>query len=61
MNGIFPVLEDLALTVEYPVADEEPDCPRLPQSFQAPRLRNLELAQVGDVVVEGLHLLWEQG
>ena len=65
MNGPFPVLEHLALCVEYPDIDEdedesegnEIDCPRLPPTFQAPHLQYLDLNRVGNLGEEGLPLL----
>ncbi|KAI9508966.1 hypothetical protein F5148DRAFT_1283443 [Russula earlei] len=44
MDGPFPALEELSLAVEIPDADEdeseddEPECPRLPQTFRAPSI-----------------------
>ena len=67
MNGPFPVLEHLALCVEYPDMDEDEDedesegnetnCPRLPPTFQAPHLQYLDLNRVGNLGEEGLPLL----
>jgi len=65
MNGLFPVLEHLVLCVEYPDIDEDEDesesnesnCPRLPPTFQAPRLQYLDLNRVGNLGEEGLPLL----
>ena len=57
MNGPFPLLDHLGLFID---ADEnesegwELDCPRFPQSFQAPHLRHLSLSRVGDVTEVGL-------
>jgi hypothetical protein len=62
MNGTFPVLEELALSVlqdadEDESEDDEIDCLQLPQAFQAPHLRCLELNGVGYVADRGLPLL----
>jgi len=61
MNGPFPLLDDLGLCTEPsdPSADDSDKLgyPRLPQSFQAPHLRQLDLTRVGDVIEVGLPLL----
>jgi len=63
MNGPFLLLEDLELFIEHSNADEDesegdkPGRPRLPQSFQAPHLRQLDLSRVGDVTEVRLPLL----
>jgi hypothetical protein len=63
MNGPFPLLGKLVLcTVPSDPGDDESegdmlDSPRLPQSFQAPHLRHLDLTGVGDVTAVGLPLL----
>ena len=59
MNRPFPVLEDLTLSSEFSGAGgpDEPSYPRLPQTFQAPHLRQLDLNRVGDVTEVGLSLL----
>jgi hypothetical protein len=59
MNGTFPVLEKLALTVLHCAYEEasEDECPRLPPAFQAPHLRCLVLNGVGYVADRGLPLL----
>ena len=46
MNGPFPKLEDLALSVKYNGWGEPPNCPRFPSAFEAPRLRHLNLNQI---------------
>lgn len=65
MNGTFPVLEHLMLRVEYSDIDDDDDesegnetyCPRLPSTFQAPRLQYLDLNRVGNLGEAGLPLL----
>jgi len=63
MNGPFLLLDHLGLFTQHSNADKDesegdkPDSPRLPQSFQAPHLRQLDLSRVGDVTEVGLPLL----
>ncbi|KAI0249132.1 hypothetical protein BJV78DRAFT_724832 [Lactifluus subvellereus] len=63
MDGLFPLLEVLVLVAQYHDEDEddidndEQNCPRLPQTFQAPNLCHLDLVRVGDVVEPQLPLL----
>ena len=63
MNGPFLLLDHLGLFTQHSNADKDesegdkPDRPRLPQSFQAPHLRQLDLSRVGDVTEVGLPLL----
>jgi len=59
MDGPFPVLEDLTLSSEFSGVGgpDEPNSPRLPQTFQAPHLRQLDMNRVGDITVVGLPLL----
>jgi len=63
MNGSFPVLEHLTLSVDHSDTDEDErdsylfDHARLPQAFQAPHLRHLDLNRVGDVAQVDLPLL----
>jgi hypothetical protein len=57
MNGPFPLLDHLGLFIDADRNEsegDELDCPRLPQSFQAPHLRHLGLSRVGDVTEVGL-------
>jgi len=63
MNGPFLLLDDLGILLnsQTPMRIEsegnKPDCPRLPQSFHTPHLRQLDLSRVGDVTKVGLPLL----
>ena len=60
MNGPFPMLDYLDLFINTDGREsesEELDRPRLPRSFQAPRLLHLGLSRVGDVTEVGLSLL----
>ena len=63
MNGPFLLLDHLGLCIEDSDADEgesegdKLDCPGLPESFQAPHLRQLNLSQVVDATGVGLSLL----
>ena len=63
MNGPFPVLEHLALSVDHSSTNEDErdnymfDHAQLPQAFQAPNLRHLDLNRVGDVAQVDLPLL----
>ena len=43
MNEPFPKLEDLALSVKHKGWEDPPDPPQFPSTFQAPRLRYLDL------------------
>ena len=63
MNGSFPLLDHLGLCIEHSNPDwyenkgDRVDLSRLPQSFQAPRLRQLDLRWVGHVTEVRLPLL----
>jgi hypothetical protein len=63
MNGPFPLLDNLGLCAEPSDSGEDEseggqlDYPRLPQSFQAPHLRQLDLTRVGNATEVGLPVL----
>jgi hypothetical protein len=63
MNGSFPVLEHLTLSIDHSdINEDERDSylfghAQLPQAFQAPHLRHLDLDRVGDVAQLELPLL----
>ena len=62
MNGSFPLLEHLALSVDHSGTNEDERDSylfdhALPQAFRAPHLRHLDLNRVGDVAQVNLPLL----
>jgi hypothetical protein len=52
LNKHFPMLEALILSSHDPYC-----CSRLPETFSAPRLRNLDLTKVGKLFADGIRLL----